>query len=110
MDVDGLNRDCSLDITTAKPEGPDGRDFVPDYWVRWTKSGETVALLEFLLPTLTVGELHVLDAKYILRKPVIVPNLRELILKNISSPLLLHTIGIAETNKDASTAQDELPR
>ena len=72
MDVKSLDRDCKVHIDAFIPEGKSGAHFVPVYWVYWMKEGEvgSVALLEFLLPTKTIRQLHVNKSEYILRKPL----------------------------------------
>ena len=98
MDVDALNRDCVPEVSVVWPDGEHGKRFVPDYWVRWKKSGEKVALVEFLEPTMSIGELHVNDSKYILRPAVEVPHLRELLISNITSRAILQQLGLPYTN------------
>lgn len=86
MDVQGLNRDCRLSIT---PWEPGGGYSVPLYWVSWTRKdnrphpwiqappGELwkpVADVQILLPTRTIMELRVEEAKYILRDSLEVTN------------------------------------
>jgi len=94
MDVDALNRDCVSEVSVVWPEGEDGKRFIPDYWVDWKKSGETVALVEFLEPTMSIGELYVDDPKYDLRPAVEVPHLRELLISNITSRAILQQLGL----------------
>ena len=85
MDAGALNRDCKIDIRASMTEGPHGKHFVPDYWVSWQKQGKNTAFLEFLEPTKSIRQLHVMDSKYILSKPVEIPNLEEL-LKQTNDP------------------------
>jgi len=103
MDIDRLNRDCVLDISVVWPEGEHGKHFVPDYWVHWKKSKETVAVLEFLAPTMTVGSLNVNDPAYNLRQSVDIPHLRELLMSNITSKTMLQSLGLSDTNSIGSS-------
>jgi hypothetical protein len=79
MDVDGLNLDCKIDIRASMTEGEHGKHFVPDYWVVWRRFGTNTSFLEFLEPTKMVRQFHVYDARYVLRKPVDIPNLNDLL-------------------------------
>ena len=64
MDIDGLNRDCTIEIIAAGPYGILRNKFVPDYTIVWRKSARNVAALEFLEPTRTIRSLHV-DPRYL---------------------------------------------
>jgi hypothetical protein len=86
MDVAALNRDCRVEIHVALPEGPRGKYFIPDYVVHWKKPGSLGAHVEYFEPTKSIHQLHVWDAKYILRKPMQVPNLAELLDQTNASP------------------------
>lgn len=74
MDVQGLNRDCSIQIRAYSPEGATGQHFVPLYWVSWILKDENeqacVAMVEVFEPTKCIRQLRVEDSKYILRKPL----------------------------------------
>lgn len=81
MDVDALNRDCLLVI---QPEGiSEKRDrFVPAYFVRWIKEGQSdrsVASVRLFMPTKTLLQMRVEESKYILRPPLVSSNLEELL-------------------------------
>jgi hypothetical protein len=71
-DVEALNRDCRLAIREWRPHGEQGLDFIPLYWVIWTKQNRPVAMVELFEPTRSLRRLRVEESKYILRKPVIV--------------------------------------
>ena len=83
MDVEALNRDCSLVI---KPERdyvhpPQGK-FVPVYYVYWRKAGKeggSAADVRLFTPTKTLLQLRVEDPKYILRAPLLFTNLQFLL-------------------------------
>jgi len=92
MDVAALNRDCRIDIQVSRPDdGLLSKHFVPDYWVTWFRPGqneEAVAMIEFLLPTRTIRQLHVNNWKYILRKPVKVQHADALLSQTNAMPLI----------------------
>jgi len=90
-----LNQDCNVSITSAMPEGANGKHFVPIYWITWQKSDTNVALIEVLLPTKTIRQLHCYDPKYILRKPIETPNLAELLKRSVKT----NSIHGSERNK-----------
>lgn len=75
IDVKKLNQECSLTIRAFTPEGEHGLNFVPVYWVSWSKDGQPVASVELFEPTKTIRQMHVNKAEYILRKPLEIPNL-----------------------------------
>ena len=75
MNVRALNQDCKIRIRAFTPEGEHGSHFMPVYWVSWGKDGSPVASVELCLPTKTLHQMHVNQSKYILRKPVVIPNL-----------------------------------
>ena len=82
MDVRALNRDCRLSIDAFTPEGKSGAHFVPLYWLSWKQkaTGTTpVATVEVFLPTKSLRQMRVNDAKYILRSPIAFTNLAELL-------------------------------
>jgi hypothetical protein len=93
MDVDALNRECSLHVypTALRRQGTNAH-FLPVYWVFWTKGVEghgSAASVELFAPAKTLMQLRVEDSKYILRKPLQVTNL---------DYLLSQTNAPAETN------------
>jgi hypothetical protein len=94
MDVKAMNHDLHLVI---KPDdeyiaAPRGK-FVPVYDVRWCKpwkptpgiieedhgKWEPVVSVQLFTPTKTLLQMHVEDAKYILRPPIVFTNLAELL-------------------------------
>jgi hypothetical protein len=83
MDVTALGRECDVHVKAYTPEGKSGSHFVPVYWVYWTKKGqeggEPAADVELFEPTKTIHQLHVMNPDYILRKPLVVPNVDELL-------------------------------
>jgi hypothetical protein len=100
MDVKAMNRDLHLVI---KPDddyiaAPRGK-FVPVYDVGWCKpwkptpgiieedhsKWEPVVSVQLFTPTKTLLQMHVEDAKYILRPPIVFTNLAEL-LKRTNAP------------------------
>ena len=96
MDVEALNRDCNLQIrpVMVTGEGAAAR-FVPRYFVSWAKEPEgkgSEAWVELFLPTKKLEILHVMNSKYILRKPLQFTNL-DLLLSQTNAP--------AETNVPA---------
>jgi hypothetical protein len=93
MDVSALNRDCNVHILPFTPEGSQGKHFVPVYWVYWSKPEQaghgSTASVELFTPTKTLRQLRVEDSQYILRPPLIIPNL---------DYLLAQTNGVGGTN------------
>jgi hypothetical protein len=89
MDVEGLNRDCDVHVGVDPywngvelGELPKNK-FTPLYFVWWTprsvsKSKTGAAQVELFLPTKTLIQLNVYDAKYILRPPLVFTNLEAL--------------------------------
>jgi hypothetical protein len=79
MDVRALNRDCKVHILPFTPEGSQGKHFVPVYWVYWSKPEQagrgSTASVELFTPTKMLRQLRVEDSQYILREPLIIPNL-----------------------------------
>ena len=89
MDVQALNRDCSVTVLAFTPQGPKGRYFVPLYWVYRMKGAQgsgSVASVELFSPTKTLMQLRVEDPKYILRKPLVFTNLASLLSQTQASP------------------------
>jgi hypothetical protein len=86
MDVDGLNRDCTFQVSlSSNMKGVKSLrgKFSPIYFVWWTPKGERDkpgrgAYVELYLPTKTLLQLCVDDSKYILRPPVALTNLAAL--------------------------------
>jgi hypothetical protein len=74
IDVAALTRECAVHVLAFTPEGPNGKWFVPLYWVYWLRNssdGETsAASIELLEPTRTLRQMHVNISRYILRKPL----------------------------------------
>lgn len=78
MDVAGLNQDCYCHIRPWIPAG--AKDyFVPVYRISWGKNGEPMALVELFLPTKELRDLRVEKSEYILRKPLVITNLDDLL-------------------------------
>jgi len=91
MDVDGLNRDCTLHIAVspiwnglAKLGSKPRKRFVPIYYVWWTSGAQSaegsgdVAHVELFAPANRLLQLSVRDPKFILRKPLAFTNLDSL--------------------------------
>jgi serpin B len=78
MDVDRLNRDCTLHVNAYSPQGiQKGAHFLPMYTIYWTKgpSGNgSVASVSLFAPSNLLTQLRVEDPKYILRKPLEITN------------------------------------
>ena len=100
MDVKALNRDCRLSVRAYIPEGPKGIHFVPLYWVVWGRGGETIASVELLAPTSTLRQMRVEKSEDILRRPLLVQNLDEL-LSQTNAP----TSTEARTNRSTASLQ-----
>ena len=87
MDVKALQRDCTVRIRASTPEGPNGKHFVPIYWIAWVSKraeGEDIGMgsgasIELFEPTREIRQLHVLNSEYILRKPLVIQNLDKLL-------------------------------
>lgn len=83
VDVKALDRDCIAHIVALTPETMDKEHFVPLYSVWWERKNAQgqgcVAELEVLLPTQNVLQIHVFKSEYIIRKPLVVANLKELL-------------------------------
>lgn len=88
MDVAGLNRDCDVQVSVSPHwndvelgEVPKTK-FTPIYCVLWQPKmatrGSGGSQIELFLPTKTLLQLNVRDAKYILRPPVVFTNLAAL--------------------------------
>jgi hypothetical protein len=95
MDVNALNTNCILRVATCLLEGPNGKHFVPLYWVTWSEKNNERggASVELCLPTRTLLQMHVNKSEYILRKPLEISNL---------DYLLSQTNAPAETNVPAN--------
>jgi hypothetical protein len=90
MDVKAMNRDClvAISLDNAYVNPPPG-EFVPIYWVSWTRKGSSdgmdwtpsndVASVEVFTPTKILMTLRVEDPQYILRKPLVFTNLHSLL-------------------------------
>ncbi len=98
MDVDGLGRDCTVEITPSFPDGRNGKYFVPIYMISWRKAGKIAAYVDVLVPTSSVRQLSVRDPAYILRKPLTTTNLLETMIEGGASPALLERMGLKATN------------
>ena len=72
MDVQALERDCTVAVHPTFPESARGEWFVPVYWVYWVRRGEDrpVASVQFAEPTGGVLQLRVGRSDYILRRPI----------------------------------------
>jgi hypothetical protein len=94
MDVEALQRDCTVRIRALTPEGPDGKHFVPVYSVTWVSKraeGEDIGMgsgasIELLEPTREIRQLHVLSPEYILRKPLEIQSLESLLSQTNAAP------------------------
>jgi hypothetical protein len=102
MDINALNRDCETRIDVPTSEGRSG-NIVPVYWVVWYKSEKTVAQIRFLLPTEAIWSLEIYDPHYILRKPVEVPHLRDILIEGHAPESLLKAMGLEQTNTLSGT-------
>ena len=78
IDVTALNRDCDviMDVAGAKKGG---EHFVPLYILFWVPKSshdqtEAIATIEFCLPSKTLIHLRVNKSDYVLRAPLIVPD------------------------------------
>jgi len=89
MDVKALNRDCDVHIDAVMPKGKNGAEFVPVYWVCWTKGNEsgTVAGVEVFQPSKTLLQMHVKKTEYILRKPLAITNV-DFLLSQTNNPAM----------------------
>jgi hypothetical protein len=91
MDVQELNKDCHVHILAFTPEGPNGKHFVPVYWVYWSKPEQeghgSTASVELFEPTKTLRQLRVEDSKYILREPLEITNLDFLLSQTNAPPI-----------------------
>ena len=84
MDVEALNRDCSVRVQTVFPTSKSTQSLIPIYLVVWNKARQSgsCAIVEVCLPTKTLLQLRVEDPKYILRPPIVFTNLAELLSTN----------------------------
>jgi len=77
MDSKRIGQECQVQVRAFTPEGRDGPNFVPIYWITWFKKehGELsgVASIELFEPTKEIRQLRVLNSEYIKRKPIAVP-------------------------------------
>jgi len=87
IDVNALNRDCSVHIDALTPDDKNAPYFVPLYWIYWMKEGAvgSVAEIELLVPTKTVQQMHVMKSEYILRKPLVITNV-DFLLSQTNAP------------------------
>jgi hypothetical protein len=83
MDVGAISRDCIAHILPLLPDQADGAHFVPIYWVYWERKGAEgrggVAEVELFEPTMSLRQMRVTRAEYILRKPVVIQNVDDLL-------------------------------
>jgi len=90
MDVAGLNRDGEVRIETFMPEGKAGKHFVPVYWVYWMGkmpgTSGNIAQIELFQPTKTLLQLRVNQPEYILRPPLQITNLDNLLAQTNALP------------------------
>jgi hypothetical protein len=77
MDVAALNSNCNVHVDAFTPEGENGQNFVPVYYVYWVEKGKegrgSAASIQFCQPTKAILQMRV--NKYIHRKPLEVSNL-----------------------------------
>jgi hypothetical protein len=86
MDVEALNRDCSVTVELDKAYvHPPAGKFVPVYDVGWSKGQRGIASVRVFTPTKQLLQLRVEDAKYILRPPLVFTNLASLLAQNPSA-------------------------
>jgi hypothetical protein len=87
MDVNALNTNCNIHINACLLEGPNGKHFVPLYWITWSEKagGRGGASIELCLPAKTIIQMHVNKSEYILRKPLEITNL-DFLLSQTNSP------------------------
>lgn len=82
MDVNGLNHDCRLVIELYKGFRVHEGEFVPIYFVSWTRSdvqfGDTASVI-VCTPEKKLLSLRVEDYRYIRRKPIVFTNLDALL-------------------------------
>ena len=86
MDVEALNRDCSVTVELDKAyvHPPTGK-FVPVYnvcWLKWGDQAAGVASVRLFTPSKILLQLRVEDPKYILRPAIMFTNLAELLSTN----------------------------
>jgi hypothetical protein len=91
MDVAAMNKEYDLHIypTALRGQGTNAY-FLPVYWVTWTKGAEghgSVASVELFTPNKTLMQLRVEDSKYILRRPLQITNLDNLLLQTNAPPV-----------------------
>lgn len=98
VNVVALTRDCDVHIFAATY----GQRFVPEYSIGWYKGKKPVASLRFLQPTATIRSLQVWDPDYVVRGPVEIPNLGELLRQGNPPKILLQRLGL-ELTSGAST-------
>ena len=82
MDIIALSRDCPVEVVVSIPDGKGSGHFLPIYHVNWRGGGS----VEFLEPTEMVRDLSVYDKKYILNKPLLVPNITEILRRGNAPP------------------------
>ena len=88
MDVASLNRECAAYIELPLLDQASDT-FVPLYWIYWMKPGVVGSRteIELCLPTKTLLQMHVMESKYILRRPLEITD-AEVPLSQINSPVL----------------------
>jgi hypothetical protein len=88
VDVKALNRDCNVHVLAM---GRNGKFFVPAYRVYWVPKGQkghgSAAGVELFEPTKILWQFYVKQPKYVLRKPIKVTNLDDL-LSQTNAPTL----------------------
>jgi hypothetical protein len=80
MNVEALNRDCSVTVELDKAYvHPPAGKFVPVYNVCWSKGKQGVASVRAFTPTKQLLQLRVEDPNYIMRSPLVFTNLADLL-------------------------------
>jgi len=91
IDVQALNRDCIAQILPLIPDGEEEKHFVPIYTVYWMKQDQagSIAEIEFVEPTKTILQMHVMKSEYILRKPLMITNV-DFLFSQTNAPATTH--------------------
>lgn len=84
VDINAMDNDCRKMVFFMKLGGIGTNSwYMPVFWVAWkhksSKRDVSVAYVELYLPEKRLMQLHVTETKYILRKPLEVPNIKSLI-------------------------------
>jgi len=106
IDVKRLDHNCKVE---ANAVGPQSSHFVPIYRIRWLIGQKTIADFEYLEPTRTVRHLAVYDPSYNLRKAVVIPGVRELLMSQGVAGEIVDHLGLELTNGPAECPWTNLP-